>query len=371
MKITCEREKLLSAFQAAAAVAPARSPKPILQNLKIEASGSTATLLGTDLEIGIRVVVEGIQCEAPGSALLPIGRVGQILREASDTTLHLETEGDGTVIRGERFEFRLPGENPEAFPAVSTFEESAYLELPARLMRELIRRTVFATDNESSRYALSGVLLEYDGQKITAVGTDGRRLAVMEAPAQSVGGYKLGDVATIVPARAMQLIERTLTDHDAEVQLAAAVNHVLLRSPRVTIYSRLVEGRFPKWRDVFPKREGAQKIDMVIGQLYSAVRQAAIVTSDDNRGVDFSFDDGKLTLAARAADLGQSHVELPIAYDGAKLEITLDPRYFADFLKVLDPDKTCSVELKDAESAAIARTDDGYGYVIMPLARDR
>ena len=49
----------------------------------------------------------------------------------------------------------------------------------------------------------------------------------------------------------------------------------------------------------------------------------------------------------------------------------LDPRYVNDFLKVLDAEKIVTIELKDAESAAVCTTDDGYGYVIMPLARER
>ena len=99
---------------------------------------------------------------------------------------------------------------------------------------------------------------------------------------------------------------------------------------------------------MFPRRTDAVKIEMSVGPLYSAVRQAAIVTNEDSRGVDFTFGDGKLVLSGRAAEMGQSRVELPIAYDGASLSITLDPRYFSDFLKVLDPEKTFTLELKDS-----------------------
>jgi DNA polymerase-3 subunit beta len=305
-----------------------------------------------------------------GSAILPLGRFGSILRESSDATLHLESDPQGTLVRGERSEFKLPAENPQEFPAVADFTESAYHELAARALRELIRRTIFATDNESSRYALGGVLLEMGPEKIIGVGTDGRRLAKMEIPASAVGGHKSGDSMTIVPSKAMQLIERALTDGDAEIQLAARANEVLVRGPRTTIYSRLVEGRFPKWRDVFPQRSGASKIELTVGPLYSAVRQAAIVTSEESRGVDFTFESGTLVLSGRAAEVGQSRVELPVGYDGPALSITLDPRYVSDFLKVLDPEKVITMELKDAESAAVCTSDDGYGYVIMPLARD-
>jgi DNA polymerase-3 subunit beta len=371
MKVTCDREKLLAAFQTAAAVAPARSPKPILQNVKLEVADGTAILMATDLEVGIRIEVAGIEARVGGSAVLPLGRFGSILRESTDAQLHVEADPQGTIVRGERSEFKLPAENPDEFPAVASFGEQKYHEVPARLLRELIRRTIFATDNESTRYALGGVLLEFTADKITGVGTDGRRLAKMEVPAMSVSGHQSGESMTIVPSKAMMLIERALTDGDAEVQVAARANEILVKSPRTTIYSRLVEGRFPKWRDVFPQRTGTVKLDLAVGPLYSAVRQAAIVTSEESRGVDFTFDAGTLVLSGRAAEAGQSRVELPLAYEGPKISITLDPRYVIDFLKVLDAEKVVSIELKDAESAAVCTSDDGYGYVIMPLARDR
>lgn len=252
MKVTCNREALLAAFQTAAAVAPSRSPKPILQNVKFEVSESSAIVLATDLEVGVRTTVSAVDVQVPGAVIFPVARFGSILRESSDEQLRIEADGQGTIVRGERSEFRLPGENPHEFPAVAEFNESKYHELSARLLKELIRRTVFATDNESSRYALGGVLLEFSADKIIGVGTDGRRLAKMEVPAQSVGGHQSGDSMTIVMTKAMTLIERALTDMDATIQISARANEVLVKTPRTTIYSRLVEGRFPKWRDVFP-----------------------------------------------------------------------------------------------------------------------
>jgi DNA polymerase-3 subunit beta len=371
MKITLEREKFQSAFQTASAVAPARSPKPILHNVKLEVTKTGATLLATDLEVGIRIDVPGIEVETPGAAILPINQMGQIVRESRDERLRIEADPNSTLVRGERSEFRLGAENPDEFPTVASFNEDKFTELSARLFRELIRRTLFATDNESSRYALGGVLLEMGDKEIIAVGTDGRRLAKMQGPVMSSGGHSTTDRTTIVPMRAMQLMERALTDSDGEVQLAARGNDILVRSPRATIYSRLTEGRFPRWRDVFPQRQDAAKIELRIGDFYSAVRQAAIVTSEESRGVDFKFAGGMLELSGRAAEVGQSRVELPIAYDGPEVAICLDPRYVSDFLKVLDPEKTFTLEIKNAESAAVCTTDDGYGYVIMPLARDR
>jgi DNA polymerase-3 subunit beta len=371
MKITSNREKLLHAFQTVASVAPIRSPKPILQNVKLEVAKDSATLMATDLEVAIRYEVDGLEVDVPGAAVLPVGRFGSILRESSDTTFRIESDGEGTTIRGERSQFKLPSENPQDFPAVAQFEEKSYYELSARLFRELVRRTLFATDNESSRYALGGVKLEWKDNVLTAVGTDGRRLAKMEGPAQAVGQpAPFGDV-TVVPTRAMQLLERALAEDGSEIQLAVRQNDILVKNPRATIYSRLLEGRYPRWRDVFPQRANSLKIDLTVGPVYAAVRQAAIVTSEESRGIDFAFGAGSLVLAGQTAEVGQSRVELPIAYDGQAMSISLDPRFVSDFLKVLDPEKSFTIDLQDSDSAAVCTTDDGYGYVIMPLARDR
>ena len=370
MDIKCNREQLLATFQNVAPVVPARSPKPVLQNVKLIATTSETILMATDTEVGIRQDVLSVDVSAPGSLLLPVGRFGSILRESSDEYLRIESDGTGVVVRGDRSEFNLPAENPDEFPEVAMFAEDKYQELPARLVKELVRRTLFATDTDSSRYALGGVLLEFEEDRIIAVGTDGRRLAKMEGPCQSIATHHQNDAMTIVPSRAMQLIERTLTDADAEVKLAARSNDVILRTPRATLYSRLLEGRYPKWRDVIPQRTDAATIELSVGPLFAAIRQAAIVTSDESRGINLVFADGTLTLSGSTAEVGQSRIEVPIPYDGEEIAITLDHRFLADFFKVLDPGKNVSLNVKDNESAAVFETDDGYLYVVMPLNRE-
>lgn len=368
MKISCPREPLLSAFQTAATVAPTRSPKAIICNVKLEASADVLTLTATDMEVGIRIEVPDVEIEAAGQALVPVSQFGGMLRESTDEKLNIEADSQGTVVRGQRSELRLAAQNPDEFPAVTAFEGTSYHEVPARLFRELVRRTLFATDAESSRYALGGVLLEMDAEQITAVATDGRRLAKMSGPAQSVDGHQTGEATTIVPSRAMQLIERAFSDADAEIQVAARANDIVVRSPRATINARLVEGRFPKWKEVFPKRSNAVDVELSVGPFHSALRQAAIVTNEESRGIEFSFGNGSLVMSGSTAELGQSRVEIPIAYDGEAISVKLYHRFVSDFLKVLDSEKTINVNVENGEAAALLTTDDGYGYVVMPLA---
>ncbi|MCX7414674.1 MAG: DNA polymerase III subunit beta [Planctomycetia bacterium] len=370
MKVRCTREPLLAALQSASAVVPARSPKPVLTNVKLEAASGSAVLSATDLEVGIRTEIEGVETSAPGAVLLPSARLAAIVREsAPGTVFEIYSDGTASVVKAPRSEFRLPAEDPMEFPSVATFPSEPCFELSTPLMRELVKRTVFATDNESSRFALGGVLLELTATGVTAVGTDGRRLAKMEGPAAAVNGSP-ADAQPIVPARAMQLVERCLGNADAPVHVAVRSSEILVKTGATTISARLVEGRFPRWRDVFPDRPEAMRVSLVAGPFLAAVRQAAIVTSEQSKGVDFAFENGQLVLSGRSAESGESRIELPIDHSGAAVRIKMDPRFVSDFLRVLDGGANLSVELTDAQSACVCRTEDGYGYVIMPLAAD-
>jgi DNA polymerase-3 subunit beta len=371
MKIKINRDSFQKVFQIAAAVAPTRSPKAILQNVKIDVTKSEAVLTATDTEVGVRLAVPDVEITTPGSAVVNVTRLSMILRESSDEILEIEADTDKILVLGKSSRFELQGQNPDEFPEVAGFDEKDYFEVEGHVFQELIRRTLFATDAESSRYALGGVLLEMDKKQIIAVGTDGRRLAKMQGAISTVGDPKTGGSTTIVPSRAMQLMSRMVPDGEEKVQIAARANDLLLKLATGVFYTRLVEGRFPKWRDVLPKRKDSIRIDIPIGPMYSALRQAAIVANDESRGIDFTFKSGSLVLSNSTAEVGQSRIEMPIAFDSEELTITLDHRYLADFLKVLQPDKTFTFDLENAEQAAYCETDDEYGYVIMPLSRDR
>ena len=370
MLLKCHRATLTAALQIVSGVVPSRTPKEILKNVKLTVANGRTVLVGTDQEIGIRQEVSNVETDSTGEVLLPTQRVVSILRELTDDQVTLEATERALVLKGGHSEFNLSAEDPAEFPPVAAFEDTAYFTIPARAFKEMIRRTIFATDVESTRYALGGILLEISGDKATLAATDSRRLAVASAPCQAIGDVKVENAMPVVPSKAMQLIERSLPDNDDPALVVIHTNNVLVKCGGATIYSRLVEGRFPRYADVIPTNFSAA-IDMVVGPFYSAVRQAQIVTNEESRGVDFEFANGKLTLSSRAADVGQSRIEMPISYDGPGITITFDPKFVADFLRILDAGTSVKLNLIDGESPALLSTEDGYRYVIMPLSRDQ
>ena len=371
MKFTFDREKMLAAFQPAASVAPSRSPKPILQCVKLIGTEAGATLMATDTEVGIRVVVEGVTVEIPGNVVLPVDLFGNILRESTDDQLAVAVDGEGISVKGGSNVYNLPSQNADEFPDVQEVVGDARIEVAAGLFGELVKRTVFATDNESSRYALGGILLETEGKNLIAVGTDGRRLAKMEGPVEISGEIQLGESSTIVPTRSMSLIARALGNPDSIVQIIPSDNQLAFKTDTVTLTSRLVEGRFPKWKDVFPKRTESIGIELAAGTVYGRLRQASIVANDESRGITFTFGNGTLAMDATAAERGQSHTEMPISYEGADVAVSLDHRYVEHFLRVLDSETNFTFDVENDKAAVLLSTQDGYSYIIMPLARDR
>jgi DNA polymerase III subunit beta len=371
MKITFQRSSFQHAFSIASAVTSPRSPKDVLANVKLEVTSDKATLMATDMEAGIRIDLDGVEIQNPGKALLNVQRFTNILRETSDERLSLNATEKSLDINGLQSEFHLPNINPDSFPTIAPFEEENYYEVEARLFRELVRRTVFATDVESTRYALGGVLLDMSNDLITAVATDGRRLARMQGKGKAIGDFNSGSGNTIVPVKTLSLMEKSITDKDEVVQIAVRQNDILVRTGRCMIYSRLVEGRYPNWRQVIPQRTNSYKVGSVCGPFHAAVRQASIVADQESRGVNFDFTNGNVLLQALTAEVGESRVALPVTYDGPEIKMTLNGQFVGDFLRVLEPEKLFSIDINSDEEPAVFTTEDGYLNVIMPMARDR
>lgn len=369
MKAVFDREGLLAAFQVISAVAPARTIKPILQNVKLVANEERSVLMATDIEsVGIRMEVRGVQVHDAGQVLLPTARALSIFREARHRDLHIEADESSTLIRTEHSEFELPGEDPDQYPDVPGFTGDQYHQVQSDALREMILRSTFAAAAESARYAMTGVMWELNGDKVRLVATDGRRLAICDGAAQAHGSHSTEGQTPVVPTKVMALLEKNLVDPDELISVRFAPNDVLFKTSRAEIYGRLVEGRFPPYREVLPKKLPI-KIPMVVGPLLSACKQGAILTDEETRGVDFDFADGKLTIKARVADKGRAKIELPISYDGKPIGLTFDPKMVIEMLRILDEDTEISLELADSNTAAVFKAEGNYIYIVMPLDR--
>jgi DNA polymerase-3 subunit beta len=173
----------------------------------------------------------------------------------------------------------------------------------------------------------------------------------------------------LVPTKAMQLLERHLQGlpDDEPVRISLRTNEVLFQTSTTTIYSRLVEGRYPPYREIFPKKTVA-KIPLQVPTFLTAVRQAAIMIDEEAKRVAFRFAKGQLTLEAQGPTTGRSKVPMTIEYDGPAIDINFDPQYVAEMLRVLDETDTVLLELVDGTRPALFKCGVEYSYLVMPLS---
>lgn len=370
MKAICQREGFLAKFQLVSSAVPSKDIKPILNNLKAiaDAQQSCCTLMATDLEVGIRLDVQGLTIEEEGEAILPAQHFLRILRESQSSELTIEANSDQCVVQGTNMYFEMPSEDAGNFPDIPTFDSDDYFEISSTTLREMIRRTIFATAGESSaRPAMSGVLFDIQGESLKLVATDGRRLALSQGEGQPHGNVSSEGQNAIVPPKALALLERNLQDDgETMVRIGLRANEVLFRTELATIYSVLFQGRFPDYQSLFKSQKDSVTVPLEVGSFHAAVRQAAIMSDEESKRVDFQFDDNALTLKAKGARSGRSQVEMPMVYDAKKISIGFNPQYLTDMLRILPPESEIHLEMVDGSKPALFRSGAGYSYMVMP-----
>lgn len=370
MKVTCQIDGLLAACQIAQMAVAPRTTKPILANVKAVAHDDALVLMATDLEVGIRYELRGIKVSRAGSAILQVGKLVNILREATDLEVTIDAGEETTrvTMRGGRYE--LPGGDPAEFPDVPTFDPAGrFHEIGAGVLRTMIKRTAFAANRKdnSPRYSVNGVLWEADNNTARLVATDLKRLAIAEGPAELHGTPDDKPPSHLVPLKAITLLERNLADDGERIRVALNTNDALFQTERATVYTRLVQGKFPMYQQIVPKKSGV-KFPFSVPDFFSKVRQAAITSDDESKRVDFHFNGPKVTMKARGPETGSSEVELDLGeYPGDAIDIAFDPSYLTEMFRAIDGEPSAVLEMTNRDKPAVFRLGEHYLYLVMPM----
>jgi DNA polymerase-3 subunit beta len=204
-----------------------------------------------------------------------------------------------------------------------------------------------------------------DGSMQNWVATDGRRLACVETESDQA----VDATQTIVPGRLMAAVA-AMAAGDGSVQIEANAKEIRFSLTGCTVTGRLLEGRFPRWRDVVGEPEGEPTV-IDVADLLQAVNSAAIVTSEQSKGISLTWTASTLVLAGRSSEYGESLCHCPTIAAGTTASTRLDPHYMAQFLSHLPADEQPNVDLyvKDAESRVLIKCGP-YTGVIMPLAAE-
>ena len=259
---------------------------PILSNIYLEAGPQKLKVVATDLEIAI-TAEQSAEIKKEGKAVVNARSLYEIVKEAPEDTIHVTTKGDLLEICSGKAHFKIVGMKPEEFPSIPSLASQGESHLKADDLEEMIEKTFYAVSGDEARRTLNGlyfVNVEQDGKKfLRVVATDGHRLSYSQ---REVSGK--WDKGIILPRKGISELKKLLGEGEGDLKVSVDDKGIVFHRGVVSLMLRLVEGEFPAYDQVIPK-----KVDKVVSVpksgLLGALRRASILTTDQGRGVKMGF----------------------------------------------------------------------------------
>lgn len=297
--------------------------------------------------------------------LLPFHRLQSIMGTITADEVSIALDGAACTISAAGGTWRLPVEDAAEFPVGGASTGDSIGRLPCDQFRALVGTVRFATDNQTSRFALGGVLIEFRDGTISFVASDGRRMCIASAELDQA----LDNRDALVPRKVIDALYKLANRADQAIQLETTGKKLVATIGQTIVEATLVEGQFPRWRDVEPDRPHVKPSLAVVGSLLHACEMAAICESEASRGTTWAFTKDGLWITAKSSEYGESSATCDFVEVGTTCQVKIDPRFAVEWLNQLDPAETVEVEAENENAAVVFRAGDCRN-VVMPLAKD-
>lgn len=368
MKFRTPQTTLVSAVDRVLNVVPQKTTMAALGHLLLEASGKQVKITATDLDLTIQTAIEA-EVLTEGSVTLPAKRFSEIVRQLdSGSSVEIDVNRANALISAGRANFRILGMGPDEFPNVPTLGFKKAVHVPADQLKKAIQKTVFCVSKDETRRALTGVLWSVDKNSMSMVGTDGHRLARISLPVEIETEKK---AESIVPTKALNQILRLAGEVVEEaVAVKIADDHVIFRFEKTTLFTRLIEGPFPKYQDVIPKGND-KRIVLKREEITDALRRVSLLADNLTHQVRFTGKTDNVVLSARTQDIGEAQEELEAQYGGEEIVMGFNAQYLGDVLRNVETDDVL-ISVSTPLAAALVEPveqgeDENYLCLIMPL----
>jgi DNA polymerase-3 subunit beta len=363
MKLTAEREKLLTPLQAVIGVVERRQTMPVLANVLLAVRAGKLSITATDLEVEL-VAATDVTVQEAGDITVPGRKFLDILRALPEkAAVALSVEGEKVVIKAGRSRFSLVTLPAVEFPVIDDINAQQTVQVARKELQRLLEKTHFSMAQQDVRYYLNGMLLEIDAESLRAVATDGHRLALCET---SLAAKAKASQQVIVPRKGVLELQRVLTDQ-GPAELAIGTNHVRAQIGDVRFTSKLIDGRFPEYSRVIPAA-AVNAIRADRDALRQALQRTAILSNEKYRGIRITVKHNMLTVQAHNPEQEEAEEEVAVAYEGSDLEVGFNVNYLLDALAAIDGQEV-ELGLTDSNSSCLIRSPGNATarYVVMPM----
>jgi DNA polymerase-3 subunit beta len=292
----------------------------------------------------------------PGRTLVDIAR----LLPGEDVTIeHRAAESVVRVDSGSA-SYTLHTYNAEDFPRLPELTEAETFAVDREALLETIARVARAASRDEARPVLTGVLVQFAGDKLVMAATDSYRLAVKETTLDSPAP----DLEAIVPSRALQELARIPGDGD-EITLGVQENQVLFSVGGVWLTTRRIDGQFPNYRQLLPETF-EHELTVSRADLLDVVRRAAVMIQRATP-LQLRFADGEITVVARTHEVGESKESMPVAYSGEPLEIGFNAEFLREGLESVEGEDVKMKLISPLRPAILTDEADDFTYLVMPI----
>jgi len=371
MKLSCLQENLNKGLGIVSRAVATRTSLPVTQNILLATDQSRLKLTATNLEMAITCWV-GAKIEKEGAITVPARLLTEFVGSLPNDLVNVNLTDKTLQLKCVKFEARLSGISAEDFPPIPKIGDGIAAKISVDSMRDAIRHVAFAAATEESRPVLTGVHCDFDADKLTLAAADGFRLAVYKA---SLLSPVSGKIAVIVPARTLNELSRFLTDDEEEVLISInqQKSQVLFKLKNVELVSQLLQGSFPNYSQLVPQSYTTRAVADV-AEFLRATRMSAIFARDSSGivrlvvtpGAELAA--GKMTISARAEEIGDNVAEVDALVDGEPSRIAFNFKYLTDVLSVLGQAQA-ALEITTSSSPGVVRPvgTDNYVHVVMPM----
>ena len=364
------KEFLIQGLQLTQNIADKKNTLPILGNVMIKCRKDEAEISATDLEVSIQTKIPA-KIQQEGDLSLQAKKVYEVVRELPGEEVHLKGKENfwGEVESGKSF-FNLAGLDPKEFPILNIEPSEVLFQMDSDALKNLIDRTTYAASTDETRRHLNGVWIELDYNKkkgiIKGVATDGHRLALVEEEIDSEGPLRL-EKGVLLPRKGLMEVKRAFTETDGKVEVGISKKMVSLRREGMAISMRLVEGEFPDYRQVIPKK-GDKFITLAKEPFVGALRRIILLSSDRYRGVRLHLDKKEMILSLHNPDVGEAKESLFVDYTGAAFEVGFNAKYLLEAVLACD-EENVQFDFKDELSPVLVQGPEHKKSlaVIMPM----
>lgn len=361
MKFVISRNDLNSLIRRLQNVVPQNTPIPVLTHILLEADNNELVCTATDLTVSVRCSSHA-HVNKPGALSIPYRRFFQLVRELTDANIEMFSPDNHSIqITSGSSRFKLHSMDKSDFPMLPDMQNAKRFSISAEQFRAMLQRTAFAVAKEENRFILTGVLLSISNNTMTIVGTDGKRLAKIDADVMvSTDGME----EYIIPIKAVEEMIK-LCSEDKDITLFLDHDKIALECGNNILVTKLLSGEFPDFSPII-STQSSVTLDLHREELMTLLKQVSLFTNETSHSVKFTFTPGDLTLTANCSQIGEGKVSMAVNYTGPLLEIAFNPFFFLDILKH-SKDEIVSLGISDSYNPGMI-TDSTRGlFIIMPM----